>query len=434
MSAAATIAARRREAETRFAAEGLPHRRIEAWHYTDLRRALPDDLHPPAPFAGAVMRDGGLTDPFAGVEADTLVFANGFYRADISRLPETPAIQIADLSGPLPDWAERALGASRGPEAGPMADLALARQTSGIAIRVSHNFHAERPLHLAFVNRSASGEARHIRILLVLGTDAHLTLLESHAGIPLLPPQAGGDGDRRSPEGGQNGGLTNLAVELHAEANARLTHLKIANDAADDIHVATLLGTLHANATYDAAIVAGQGALARHETQLKLAQRMGHARMTGFAILGGRQHADITAVIDHAVREGRSDLVFKNVLAGRARGVAQGRIIVREGAIGTDSRQQTRALLLSRTAEADAKPELEIHADDVVCSHGAAIGDLDADALFYLRSRGIPLAQARALLTEAFLEEALDRLPAGPGADAMRAFVLARLHALEAAS
>jgi Fe-S cluster assembly protein SufD len=160
---------------------------------------------------------------------------------------------------------------------------------------------------------------------------------------------------------------------------------------------------------------------------------MADLRLTGIALLAGSQHADITAVADHAVRDGRSDLAFKSVLAGRARGVAQGRILVRPGADGTDSRQQTRALLLSPHAEADAKPELEIHAGDVTCGHGVAIGDLDADALFYLRSRGIPLPQARALLTEAFLEEALARLPAGPAAEAMRAFVLARLHGLEAA-
>lgn len=415
MSAAATIAARRREAEIRFAAAGLPHRRIEAWHYTDLRRALPDDLVAPTPWDGAVVREGALVDPFAGLDADTLVFTNGAFRADLSRLPGEAAIQIADLSGDLPDWAEGAFAASRGAAGAPMAELALARMTGGVAIRISHNFKAPRPLHLAFLNRSSAGEARHVRILLVLGTDAELTLLESHAG-----------------EGG--GALTNLAIDLAAAANARLTHLKIADDAARDVHVSTLIGEIGANAAYEAAIVAAGGALARHESRLTLAARMAHLRMTGIELLGDGQHADITALVDHAVRDGRSDLVFKNVLGGRSRGVAQGRILVRQGAVGTDSRQQTRALLLSRTAEADAKPELEIHADDVVCGHGAAIGDLDADALFYLRSRGIPLPQARALLTEAFLEEALDRLPAGPAADAMRAVVLARLHALEAAS
>lgn len=414
MSAAAIIAERRREAESRFAAEGLPHSRIEAWRYTDLRKALPHDLAAPAPWSGAVVREGALADPFAGLDADTLVFTNGVFRADLSRLPGEAAIRIADLSGDPPEWARDALAAPREAPAAPMADLALARMTGGVAIRVSHNFKAARPLHLAFLNRSSPGEARQVRIVLVLDAGAELTLLESHAG-----------------EGG--GALTNLAIDLSAAANARLTHLKIADDAAADTHVSTLTGEIHAATVYDAAIVSCGGALARHETRVRLAARMADLRLTGIALLAGSQHADITAIADHAVRDGRSDLAFKSVLAGRARGVAQGRILVRPGADGTDSRQQTRALLLSPHAEADAKPELEIHAGDVTCGHGVAIGDLDADALFYLRSRGIPLPQARALLTEAFLEEALARLPAGPAAEAMRAFVLARLHGLEAA-
>lgn len=429
MNAMAVIAGRRSDAATRFAAEGVPHRRIEAWHYTDLRSVLPGDLMPATPWTGAVVREGALADPFAAVDADTLVFANGFYRPDLARAPREAAIQVADLSASdLPDWAAEAFGKSRGIDETPMADLALAQMTGGVAIRISHNFKAERAIHLAFVNRSGVAEARHVRVLLVMENHAELTLLESHAGV-LLPPPAGGD-RREAPKGGS---LSNLALEFNLAANVRLTHLKIANDATRDVHVATTLGAMQVGSLYDLYVAAGDGALARHETQMKLAGRMAQLRLTGLALLGDGQHADITAIADHAVRDGKSDLVFKNVLAGKSRGVTQGRIIVRPGADGTDSRQQTRALLLSRQAEADAKPELEIHADDVVCGHGAAIGQLDADALFYLRARGIPEGEARAMLTEAFLEEGLARLPHTPAADAMRNFVLQRLRNLEAA-
>ena len=163
-----------------------------------------------------------------------------------------------------------------------------------------------------------------------------------------------------------------------------------------------------------------------------LSQRMARVRLTALSLLNGAQHCDVTAVVDHAVRDGKSDLTFKSVLAGKSRSVAQGRILVRPGADGTDSKQSTRALLLSKGAEADAKPELEIHAEAVVCGHGAAIGDLDANQLFYLRARGIPEREARAMLTEAFLQEGLARLPETPEADAVRAYVLNRLQALEA--
>lgn len=414
MSTSPAIAERRSDAATRFAAEGVPHRRIEAWHYTDLKSVLPASLPRAAAWQGAIVREGALADPFAAVETDVVVFANGHYRADLSRLPETPAIQIGDLTRGVPDWAAAHFGAQAGIDLTPMADLALAEMSGGVAIRISRNFRAPRPIHLAFINRADRPEARQVRIVLVLETHAELCLLESHTG----------QGEAS---------LTNLAFDIELGANSRLTHQTIANDSGADIHIATALLTQRANAQYEAVVVSAGAALTRHEVQTKLAERMARVRLTGFELLGARQHSDITAVVDHAVRDTQSDLVFRSVLAGRARGVAQGRIIVRHGADNTDSRQSTKALLLSRSAEADAKPELEIHAHDVVCAHGAAIGDLDADALFYLRARGIPEAEARAMLTQAFLEETLARLPEGQGARAFHDFVLARLRTLEAA-
>lgn len=412
MSLPATLADRRREAATRFAAEGVPHRRIEAWHYSDLRSALKSDLIAPQVWDGAIVREGDLADPFAGVEADTLIFANGRYRRDLSSLSGQPGVEIVDLlSEDLPGWVAPRLGARRGTDEAPMADMALVGMTGGVAIRVAAQAQVTKPIHLVFVNKSAAREARQIRLVVVVGENAGLTLLESHVGTG-------------------EGALTNLAMEFDLANHARLTHLKIAADAPTDVHVATSFGYLREASLYDLTEVAGSGAFARHETQVTLGAREGLIRMTGFELLDGTQHADITAVVEHAVPDCKSDLVFKNVLAGRSRGVAQGRIVVRQGADGTDSRQNTRALLLSKTAEADAKPELEIHADDVVCGHGAAIGDLEADALFYLRSRGIPESEARALLIEAFLEEAFTRLPEGSAGDAVRAYVLNRLRDL----
>lgn len=408
MTATAALLTRKTEAAGRFARAGVPHRRIEAWHYTDLASRLDADLPAATAYAGAV-KPGA----FAGVEADTLVFANGFYRADLSTLPQQAGIDIALLDDAAPAWARAAVDAA--PHgAVPMADLALARMAGGVAIRVSHNVQAARPIHIAFAGKNDAPAARHSRVVVVLDADAQLTLLESHAA----------DG---------TGGLSNVAFDVRLGPNAVLTHYKIADGVAGETQIGTVLADIHANALYDVAIAAGEGALARHEIHAALSQRMARVRLTALSLLGGAQHGDVTAVIDHAVRDGKSDLVLKSVLAGRARSVAQGRILVRPGADGTDSKQSTRALLLGRGAEADAKPELEIHAEDVVCGHGAAIGDLDANALFYLRARGIPEREARAMLTEAFLQEGLARLPEGLAADAMRAFVLNRLQTLEAA-
>lgn len=408
MSANAALAVRKDEADARFARAGVPHRRIEAWHYTDLKSRVDADL----PVAGAYDGAGlSAANPFAVIEADTLVFANGAYRADLSRVTAEPAIEIAALDDTAPDWARAALGATAGSA---MSDLALARMMGGVAVRVSHNFEAKRPLHLVFLGQSAAAAARHSRVVVVLGTNAALTLLESH-------------------EAGGAAGLANLGFDFRLAANSRLTHYKIAGGVAGETHVGTVVADIEAGALYDVAVAAGEGALARHEIHAALTQRMARVRLTALSLLNGAQHADVTAVVEHAVRDGQSDLVFKSVLADKARSVAQGRILVRPGADGTDSKQSTRALLLSKGAEADAKPELEIHAEDVVCGHGAAIGDLDANALFYLRARGIPEREARAMLTEAFLQEGLARLPETPEADAMRAFVLNRLQTLEAA-
>lgn len=408
MSANAALAVRKDEAAGRFARAGVPHRRIEAWHYTDLKSRVDADL----PVAGAYDGAGlSAANPFAVIEADTLVFANGAYRADLSHVTAEPAIEIVALDDAAPDWAREALGAKAGSA---MSDLALARMMGGVAVRVSHNFEAKRPIHLVFLGQSTAAAARHSRVVVVLGTNAALTLLESHEA-----------------EGAA--GLANLGFDLRLAANSRLTHYKIAGGVAGETHVGTVVADIEAGALYDVAVAAGEGALARHEIHAALTQRMARVRLTALSLLNGAQHADVTAVVEHAVRDGQSDLVFKSVLADKARSVAQGRILVRPGADGTDSKQSTRALLLSKGAEADAKPELEIHAEDVVCGHGAAIGDLDANALFYLRARGIPEREARAMLTEAFLQEGLARLPETPEADAMRAFVLNRLQTLEAA-
>ena len=405
MSANAAIEERRRAAGDRFAAAGTPHRRIEAWRYTDLRAAL-SQARADAPAVAA-----GTVDPFGDADAMRVVFHDG-------ALMETPAldglpegVEIVDLRSHLPDWAAARFGSLEADVATPMADAALAAMQGGVAIRVKRAVAAARPVHLAFEGDGA--DERHVRVLIVLEAGVSLTLL-THAA-------AGG------------GSLSNLAYELFLGRDAALTEARVTEEAAGVAHVSTSLARLEQGAGYEAAILTGGGAMTRHELHVALTAPQARVKLTALAALGAREHVDVTAVIDHAATDTTSDLAFRNVLDGRSRGVAQGRILVREGANGADSVQNTRALLLSPLAEADAKPELEIFADDVVCGHGAAIGDLDADALFYLRARGIPEPEARAMLTEAFLEEALTRLPE-IAAEPFRARIVARLRRPEAAA
>jgi Fe-S cluster assembly protein SufD len=173
------------------------------------------------------------------------------------------------------------------------------------------------------------------------------------------------------------------------------------------------------DATYDGFISAARGGLSRSELYARFAAPGGHAKVNGIYLLDGTRHADITSFIDHAVPDCTSDEVFRAVLDGESTGVFQGKILVREDAQRTDGKMLAQALLLSGTAEMDAKPELEIYADDVKCAHGATTGQIDRDALFYLQSRGLPSHEARRLLVEAFLDEALTGMSLEPVREAL---------------
>ena len=238
--------------------------------------------------------------------------------------------------------------------------------------------------------------------------NASLQLLESHVG--------------------EASGLSNLGIELVLKSGARLDHVRLQTGAPSALHVTSLGATLSRDAQYRALYAALGGKLARLDANIKLTGPGAEANLRSVAALG-EGIADITTVMDHASPHTTSRQLFKNVVGGRGRAVTQGRVTVREGAVKSDSHQLFKALLLSPRAEADAKPELEIFADDVICGHGTAIGALDADALFYLRARGIPEREARGLLIRAFLEEVLD----GFAVPAVHAVLWERLDAALAA-
>jgi Fe-S cluster assembly protein SufD len=180
------------------------------------------------------------------------------------------------------------------------------------------------------------------------------------------------------------------------------------NEALSAFHLSTVYAEIAERGTYDSFGLNLGARIARTEAHVRLAGAKGIAHLNGAQLLGGTQHADFTTVVRHVAPSCTSRQTVKNVLAGRAQGVFQGRIEVAREAQKTDGYQMNQALLLSPDAEIDTKPELEIFADDVKCSHGATVGELDADQLFYLRSRGIPDAEARSILVRAFLAEALD--------------------------
>jgi Fe-S cluster assembly protein SufD len=213
--------------------------------------------------------------------------------------------------------------------------------------------------------------------------------------------------------------LVNLGVEIVLKRGARLNHVRLQEEPASVLHVATVGASLGRDARYRAMLANLGARLSRVDVNVRLAEPGAEALLHSVTVLGEEAHGDVTTVMDHASPHTSSRQMFKSVLDGRARSVAQGRVTVRPGAVKSDSHQLFKSLLLSPRAEADAKPELEIFADDVICGHGTAIGALDANALFYLRSRGIAESEARTLLVRAFLEDAIEGFTEAAAHDAL---------------
>ena len=387
------IAARREAAFDLFAEQGLPHRRIEEWKYTDLR-ALMRDAKPLATPPGAAAKArakqaGGL---LGDIEARRLVFVDGVFVAELSDLSNLEAgLTIGSAAQALSE-GDPALAAQLGKLA-PANDIAVALNTAfmgdGAVIRIASGATIERPLHLLFVV-SEKPAATFVRSLVVIEQGARAMLVESHEG------PAGSDYQ------------VNAALELFAGDGAHVDHVKIIGEGADAFHVSTLAAAIGAHARFNSFTYTTGGAVVRNQLFLRFDGEGTVAAIRGASLLKGRQHADTTLIADHIAHDCQSREMFKAVLDDEGHGVFQGRIIVRPHAQKTDAKMMTQALLLSERAEADNKPELEIFADDVQCGHGATAGALDEELKFYLMARGIPAAQAEALLIQAFLGEAIE--------------------------
>jgi Fe-S cluster assembly protein SufD len=387
------VAAQREAAFALFAKDGLPHRRIEEWKYTDLR-ALMREAKPLAspPDADAKARAKTAAAFLGDVETRRLVFADGAFVPELSDLTALePGLAIGSLADALTE-GDAAVLAHLGRLA-PKGDLAVALNTAfmgdGAVIRVAPGATIERPLHLCFVS-SQKPAATFVRSLMTVAPGARAMLIESHEG----------------PSGSDY--QVNAALELVVGDGAHVDHVKIIADGAEALHVSTLAAAVGARARFNAFTFTMGGAVVRNQIFLNFDGEDTVAGIRGATLIRDRQHADTTLVANHIAHGCQSREVFKTVLDDEAHGVFQGRIIVRRGAQKTDAKMMTQALLLSDRAEADNKPELEIFADDVQCGHGATSGALDQELKFYLMARGIPAAEAEALLIQAFLGEAIE--------------------------
>jgi Fe-S cluster assembly protein SufD len=267
-----------------------------------------------------------------------------------------------------------------------------------------------RTLRLRIVSRA--DHTLHQGVLAIeLEPQADLTLIETY-------------------EGSGSGYVSDLSLAISLGAGARLERIVLLVEPADAISISQAQVELQAGSRFAQTVVASGARLQRHETEVRHPGGGAAARLDGLYLLGERRHADLTTVLTHGGPDGQTRQLTKGVVRGQARGVFQGRIVVEEGADRTDARMGHHALLLNDGAEVDAKPELEIYADDVACAHGNTVGSIDEDALFYMRARGLPEGEARALLMEAFVGEVVDRIEYEPARDAVRAWVAERLRSL----
>jgi Fe-S cluster assembly protein SufD len=402
-----------------FARLGVPTRKVEAWKYTDLRRLSKLSLVPAPALADGV--PAGLEALLAAAgDGYRVVFVNGRLRPDLSRLAGLPAgVRLDGLAALIeaddPLVAER-LGRSvpEAPDADPRPFLALntALMQDGYVLALDPGAVVDRPIHVVFWTEPGGVPcAAHPRHLLVAGANSQATVVEHHGGADDAPY------------------LTVAAYEAAVDPGAKLRHYRLQREGAQAVHLSHVLASVAADAAYESFVLTLGGALTRNEGAAVLAGRNADLHLNGAYLVAGDEVVDNTTVIDHAEPDGRSREVFRGVLDDKARAVFQGRIQVRRNAQRTDGHQLSQVMLLSPGAEADNKPELEIFADDVKCSHGATAGEIDHDALFYLRSRGIAEDVARALLIEAFIAETIDEIADEPVRDgfleAVRAWLIA---------
>ncbi len=384
------VAALREDAFKRFDTQGLPHRRVEEWKYTDLR-ALMRDAKPlaGAPDSAAKAEAAKAGALLARLDCRKLVFADGMFVPEHSDLSPEKGLTIGSMAEALAKGD--ALVTKHVGKVFETKDPAVALNTAmmgdGVVIHVAAQTRLAKPILLIFAG--AQPASVFLRSLVVIEQGAIATVIEHHE-----------TGDAQ----------VNSALELVVADEARIDHFKLMQ--AQGIHVGSLMAHVGKKAVFNSFAFTQNtnlgSAVMRNQTFVRFAGERTEAALGGVSLLNGRQHADTTLFIEHAAVGCTSRERFKSVLDGQSRGVFQGKIVVEPQAQKTDAKMLSNALLLSDEAEADNKPELEIFADDVQCGHGATAGALSQELLFYLRARGIPEKEAETLLIQAFVGEVIE--------------------------
>jgi Fe-S cluster assembly protein SufD len=397
-----------------FAELGFPTPRNEQWKYTNVRQ-LTKHHFVNAPRGRQGVLGSGLDQAWLPqLVTHRLTFVDGHYAPELSApqgLPE--GVKLVPLSLALqqmPDVLEQHLARYADGSASGFAALNDAFMQDGAVLQLADGVALEKPVHLVFVGTAHSQPTWHnLRNLLVAGANSSASVIETYVGA------------------GESVGLTNAVTEAVLGAGAQLQHYKLQEEGQKGYHVAVLQVHQERDSNFVSHSISAGARLARNDLNVGLEAEGAECSLYGLYIAGGRQHVDYHTRVDHRKPLGTSREFYKGVLGGSARAVFNGQVYVHPHAQRSDAEQSNRNLLLSPDAEVDTKPQLEIYADDVKCSHGATVGQLDENMLYYLRSRGISEQHARAILTYGFARDVVDRIPLAPVRETVERLLMTQL-------
>jgi Fe-S cluster assembly protein SufD len=406
--------AARAAALAEFVAQGLPSTRRENWRYTDLKSLEGLEIALPSTAPDATAMDAAaraLAADDLAANAPRLVLVDGYLSTELSRLD--PALGL-DVSSVDAHWSrfDAAFRSRIATSEHPLAALNTAFTQAGPWLRVAEGRSVGEPVHVVHVASGRPNLAPQPRLVIELARGARLTLVQQFLDV------------------GEPLGWTNGVSQIELAEDSRLALYRVQQHGSRQAHTSLLSAELARNAALSLALVDLGGRLVRNDVDVKLREPGGSVELFGVFLASEGQHVDNHTRVDHWAPETRSDEAFRGVIGRRGRGVFNGKVVVHRGAQHIDARQSNDNLLLSAQAEIDTKPELEIYADDVKCSHGATVGELDREHLFYLRSRGLDDAAARELLTAAFTQAVLERIPLDDLRDRLSARVRDRLRML----
>jgi len=391
----------RRAAFEWVAEHGFPTLKDEDWRYTRLGPILDIPFEAAAAGMGHRLSSSMIDALAADLGGTRLVFVNGHFAPELSSVAELPeGATVTNLASLLAEGAERVepfLARPFGPQHHAFTALNAALTEDGAFVQVRAGTTVAEPIHLVFFSDTGGSPlVSSPRSLVLAGPRSQVTIVETYVGAP---------GDVY---------CTNAVTEVVLEEGAAVEHYKVQDESETAFHLALLDVRQRRDSTFSSRSVALGASIARHEVQVGLEAEGAEVSLDGLYMPRGDQHHDNPILIEHAAPHCTSRQLYKGVMDGHGQGVFNGRVVVRPGAAGSDAAQTNKNLLLSDHAEVETRPRLEILADDVKCTHGATVGRLDEDAVFYLRSRGVPHLAARGLLIYAFANEMVERLRPEP--------------------